>query len=764
MNRLVVLLLVVPTLPLAGCGMQSDESTTSASQAIASGTQGDSANNVAVCHNPNTPAQHTLTLPPAAVPAHLNHGDRLGPCEVRPQCSQPPSPPVPPAGTEPREDEAEWISESVATLEGASTTTFNRVGAPITFRLSCPTLQIGQDTVTVYDNGQAVPFTALILAPDAVTLTAGIGEGRHILHLVAIDVFGFTIEQTATLWAGPFSVPVLVIDEAGAPVVGATVVARLSDDPDVTAALITDASGAATFTDLPGRSYNVVANSSGNRIATRPTSAFDGPVVLRLRGFDPPSTIDNNDFSVGTAGWNIGSAPVFIAPHVEGSPSGQLAALDVSSLIGRAAGERTLARSLELAPRMQAPPTIDALTSDFDLILRTSGEGQQSISRAFDVEDGVKSVTVRFRFITSEVPGGFFGTEFNDFFNVSIRTARGGGVVTKGNSMNGLGLAAFDAGGATGWFEAELPVAAGGDTVQVDIAVANVADGLFDSQVVVDEVKKKKLTISALTLRDIDNSTLTFLSASAHPYLDGNTNVHGTLTVQGQKDDSLTELKIEVLEGGVVATGTLASALTGTLYRQFGDGEQIQLTASQLLFQIPASQLASANQTANGTLTLRAKARSSGGETAEKDFGPVTKLVRFTGGARYGGRDGAVGGDDWAKPGVVSLIDGAGLTWGDFSNMNGGPFAPHQSHRTGNSADGWFDGYNARDANTAATIIGHLNTHGQRITSLYVTFAPGSSFANAIANVTLDDDRAATSVIRNVAGHTTHFHWEVTDN
>jgi murein endopeptidase len=93
--------------------------------------------------------------------------------------------------------------------------------------------------------------------------------------------------------------------------------------------------------------------------------------------------------------------------------------------------------------------------------------------------------------------------------------------------------------------------------------------------------------------------------------------------------------------------------------------------------------------------------------------------------------------------------------------MNGGPFPPHASHRVGTSADGWFTGYNNRDAATAATIIDQLNTHGTRIRSVYVTFAAGSAFAQAIANVTLNDGRAATAVIRNIGGHTTHFHWEV---
>ena len=96
--------------------------------------------------------------------------------------------------------------------------------------------------------------------------------------------------------------------------------------------------------------------------------------------------------------------------------------------------------------------------------------------------------------------------------------------------------------------------------------------------------------------------------------------------------------------------------------------------------------------------------------------------------------------------------------------MNGGPFPPHQLHQTGNSADGWFAGYNLRNAATAATIVGQLNAYGTRITNVFVTFAAGSAFASALVGVQLDDGRMADQVIRNVAGHTTHFHWEVTDS
>jgi len=97
--------------------------------------------------------------------------------------------------------------------------------------------------------------------------------------------------------------------------------------------------------------------------------------------------------------------------------------------------------------------------------------------------------------------------------------------------------------------------------------------------------------------------------------------------------------------------------------------------------------------------------------------------------------------------------------------MSAGRFPPHNSHQTGNDADGWFNGYNTRDAATAATIVGHLNQAGGRITMVFVTYQsqPGNAFYDAIRNVILNDGSAATARIRPAPGHTTHFHWRITD-
>ncbi len=62
-----------------------------------------------------------------------------------------------------------------------------------------------------------------------------------------------------------------------------------------------------------------------------------------------------------------------------------------------------------------------------DKILRlsTSGEGLQSISRTFIPEPDVNTVVVRYKFVTSEVPGGYFGTKYNDYYSLSLRSHAG---------------------------------------------------------------------------------------------------------------------------------------------------------------------------------------------------------------------------------------------------------------------------------------------------------------------------------------------------
>jgi hypothetical protein len=81
----------------------------------------------------------------------------------------------------------------------------------------------------------------------------------------------------------------------------------------------------------------------------------------------------------------------------------------------------------------------------------------------------------------------FKSTQYNDYYNIIIRSDSGA-FVTVTNSMNALGLGAFDASGATNWFTLVLPVPSNTKSVQYNVGVSNVADNLLDSEIIVDKV------------------------------------------------------------------------------------------------------------------------------------------------------------------------------------------------------------------------------------------------------------------------------------
>jgi hypothetical protein len=98
-----------------------------------------------------------------------------------------------------------------------------------------------------------------------------------------------------------------------------------------------------------------------------------------------------------------------------------------------------------------------------------------------------KTVYIKYKFQTDEVPAGRFGTEFNDYYSITIRSDTGGysGV---SHSMNELGICAFDAEGNTNWYTLLLSTPVNTQMVAFDIGVSNVGDNLFDSQIIVDKL------------------------------------------------------------------------------------------------------------------------------------------------------------------------------------------------------------------------------------------------------------------------------------
>lgn len=364
----------------------------------------------------------------------------------------------------------EFLPEGALALVDASPEKFNSRNAPLKFSLTgaeFDTENVGDSTLTI--NGTQINGQLLTTDAHLITAAVTLADGRNDIFLKTYDSLGRPLYFNGTLWAGSASLQVNLVNSDNSPFLqNATITAILADDHEVTAQADT-ANGTVIFENMPMRTILLKAQGAGNKTGAAGVIGTQGTVTITMAGFNPPNPINNNDFSLGSAGWTVGTAPVSIVPHQEVIPG---------FLSDQGTNDKRY-------------PSEGSSTVDQDLVLGTAGEGAQSLSRTFSTQQGTSTIRVRYRFVTSEVPGGYFGSQYNDYFGISIRTLNGGGFTAEVNSMNGLGLGAFHfASGSTNWREETLSVNPSGDVVQVDVAVANVGDGLYDSQVVVDFVQE----------------------------------------------------------------------------------------------------------------------------------------------------------------------------------------------------------------------------------------------------------------------------------
>lgn len=619
----------------------------------------------------------------------------------------------------------------------------------------------------LYKNDVQSQINNFTHSANLISFKTPLSDGKNIISLRGQNTLGKAQNIEFIIWAGSSTLNLTVVDENNAVVPNAAVSIFLSDNSDVGLKAKTNANGLVSFANLPQRTILISATVPNKYISS--VVAINSTVInqtIKLKIFNPASTIDNNDFSSQTtSGWDIGGAPVSIVAHDE------------------------------------TPGFDNAITNlnDYDLRLTTSGQGPQSISRTFTTKPTTKKVNIRYRFITSEVPGGYYGTQFNDYFSVRLRSQSTNGISSEENSMNGLGLGAFNySTGATAWRTVVIPVnntpnAAGSENVQVELTVANVADGLFNSNLEADVILEGKLAILSANLKDkqvhttnnqIGIEAIKRLSLdSENPYLSNRTYVWGTIKLQGEPGDVLTSVRLKVLNNGAeVGVGELSATAGTALLKTFGPSGILEITSDMRLFEIPVT---ATPATADITYQLKIEARSQSGESAFLDDetrlqnGKVVAFTRFKGTNRFGKRelDKPRGGDDWGKPSVISLVNSFPAGWqvNDISDMNGGTFPPHDSHMSGKSIDCYFNGYiemvktkvqpYITKAATAQELINYLNSaQGKYVRNIYATYKAGSPFETLINTTKLSNGNFANTKIGYWDDHYDHFHVEMNEN
>ncbi len=143
--------------------------------------------------------------------------------------------------------------------------------------------------------------------------------------------------------------------------------------------------------------------------------------------------------------------------------------------------------SVELPSRATAAPRQDQEQAPGkvaqSLLVETQGRQSTQASYPFVVGAGAH-ISGKLRFLSNEYPE-YFGTEFNDLFSVALATPQGAVVLATGNLNNstwGAGTMGYSGTSSTLEFNEDLSRFEG-QTVELQIHVANVADTFYDSAV-----------------------------------------------------------------------------------------------------------------------------------------------------------------------------------------------------------------------------------------------------------------------------------------
>jgi hypothetical protein len=311
---------------------------------------------------------------------------------------------------------------------------------------------LNKNNYTVLANWE--PVQEITFSGSKLTLP-GLPNGYVMLAIFAVDTTGEPIFGSFELLFGSSTLPIRVIGVDGEPAAGVLVQANATTFNDVGQSAVTDSQGFASFSNVPQVTIGIVARTSDNEISVDGVAGGTTPtVILQLLPVEKPKN-DSPGFqnANGTSGWKGGEQ------------------IDTNAKL-----------------RRDAPALWKRDTS---LVLATNGlTDVQLTSKSFSVKSISNSVYIEYLFQTDEIPGGYFGTQFNDYFSITIRSDTGdySSVV---HSMNELGRGAFDAGGSTTWNNLRLEIH-NATFVEFNVAVSNVGDGLFDSLVKVRKVGEEE--------------------------------------------------------------------------------------------------------------------------------------------------------------------------------------------------------------------------------------------------------------------------------
>jgi len=402
-------------------------------------------------------------------------------------------------------DVGDLITPSV-TLLTHNASTFVPLTSNLHFRLSdgiefLPNITYQKLSV----NGVSVENAMTVFGSDLIFFRP-LSDGPNNIAFKGQTVDYATVYFSVKLWAGNTNFTVVVRDYFGSllAVDSVNVTVAVAEDQSVIATAQT-INGTAQVSHVPEVTLVFKAirllPSGDVDIFYGGGHGLDGAKTLIFTQALNVSDINNNDFANGTLeGWSADDSANIISHNENPGPT----AVSNSSTVEFAAYKVRNQRNSAPHSLTSLTPTATRhlhsrllLGTNYDMILHTSGQfREQVVGRSFATPAGTTSVIIRYRFETTEIPGGYFGSKYNDYFRVQLRSQSSGQVFGISSSMNALGYDAFNPiTGSTAWYTGSIETDIFGDVVEVEIAVSNVVDDIFDSAVIVDFIEEISNTV-----------------------------------------------------------------------------------------------------------------------------------------------------------------------------------------------------------------------------------------------------------------------------